>query len=154
MLAVVVSVSSWPACAFPGSIECSRDSQLQHDALTEAGCGRIYTDKVSTRKAASERQGLAAALGYLRPGDILVISKLDRLGRSVKEVLTIADDFADDGSGGMNGACISRWRLSNNRLEQETISSQRAANAGSGRSPPRARRKDPCGNRAPRCSLR
>ena len=71
----------------------AQDAQLQHDALTEAGCGRIYTEKVSTRKAASERQGLAAALDYLRPGDTLVVWKLDRLGRSVKDVLTIADDL-------------------------------------------------------------
>ena len=71
----------------------AQDAQLQHDALAEAGCGRIYTEKVSTRKAASERQGLAAALDYLRPGDTLVVWKLDRLARSVKEVLTIADDL-------------------------------------------------------------
>ena len=37
--------------------------------------------------------GLTAALDYLRPGDTLVVWKLDRLGRSVKEVLTIADDL-------------------------------------------------------------
>ena len=61
----------------------AQDAQLQHDALTEAGCGRIYTEKISTRTAAAERQGLAAALGYLRPGDTLVVWKLDRLGRSV-----------------------------------------------------------------------
>ena len=77
----------------------AQDAQLQQDALTEAGCGRICTDKVSTRKAASERQGLAAALGYLRPGDTLVVWKLDRLGRSVKEVLTIADDLHARGVG-------------------------------------------------------
>ena len=71
----------------------AQDARLQHDALTGAGCGRIYTEKVSTRKAAAERQGLAAALDYLRPGDTLVVWKLDRLGRSVKEVLTIADDL-------------------------------------------------------------
>ena len=68
----------------------AQDAQLQNDALTEAGCGRTYTEKVSTRKAVPERQGLAAVLDYLRPGDTLVIWKLDRLGRSVKEVLTIA----------------------------------------------------------------
>ena len=70
-----------------------RHTRLQHDALTGAGCGRIYTEKVSTRKAAAERRGLAAALDYLRPGDTLVVWKLDRLGRSVREVLTIADDL-------------------------------------------------------------
>ena len=43
--------------------------------------------------------GLTAALGYLRPGDTLVVWKLDRLGRSVKEVLTIADDLHARGIG-------------------------------------------------------
>ena len=54
---------------------------------------------MSTRKAAPERQDLAAALDYLRPGDTLVVWKLDRLGRSVKEVLTIADDLNARGVG-------------------------------------------------------
>ena len=77
----------------------AQDAQLQHDALTDAGCGRIYTEKISTRKAASQRPGLIAALDYLRQDDTLTIWKLDRLGRSVKEVLTIADDLHDRGVG-------------------------------------------------------
>jgi DNA invertase Pin-like site-specific DNA recombinase len=77
----------------------AQDAQLQQDALVFAGCTRIYSEKVSTRKAASERQGLAAALDYLRPGDTLAVWKLDRLGRSVKEVLTIADDLHERGIG-------------------------------------------------------
>lgn len=72
-----------------------QDAQLQRDALTEAGCGRIFEEKVSTRKA--DRPGLAAALDYLRPGDTLCVWKLDRLGRSVKDVLTIADDLHECG---------------------------------------------------------
>ena len=75
----------------------AQDAQLQQDALTEAGCGRVYLEKVSTRKAASERPVLVATLDYLRPGDTLVVWKLDRLGRSVKEVLTIADDLHERG---------------------------------------------------------
>ena len=59
----------------------------------------VTGQKVSTRKAAAERQGLAAALDYLRPGDTLVVWKLDRLGRSVREVLTIADDLHARGIG-------------------------------------------------------
>ena len=51
------------------------------------------------RKAASERRALAAALDYLRPGDTLVVWKLDRLGRSVKDVLIIADDLHARGVG-------------------------------------------------------
>jgi len=77
----------------------AQDAQLQQDALTCTRCTRIYVEKVSTRKAAAERPGLAAALDYLRPGDTLVVWKLDRLGRSVKEVLTIADDLRARGIG-------------------------------------------------------
>jgi len=69
----------------------AQDAQLQQDALTEARCGRVYTEKISNRKATTERPGLTAALDYLRPGDTVVVWKLDRLGRSVKDVLTIAD---------------------------------------------------------------
>ena len=76
-----------------------QDVQLQRDALTAAGCGRILEEKVSTRSAA--RPGLAAALDYLRPdnGDVFAVWKLDRLGRSVKDVLTIADDLHERGIG-------------------------------------------------------
>ena len=77
----------------------AQDAQLQQDALTYARCTRIYVEKVSTRKAAADRPGLTAALDYLRPGDTLCVWKLDRLGRSVKEVLTIADDLHERGIG-------------------------------------------------------
>ena len=77
----------------------AQDAQLQQDGLTAAGCGRIYTEKISTRKAASERPGLTAALDYVREGDTLAVWKLDRLGRSVKEVLIIADDLHERGIG-------------------------------------------------------
>jgi DNA invertase Pin-like site-specific DNA recombinase len=77
----------------------AQDAQLQRDALELAGCAREYEEKVSTRKVAADRPGLAAVLDYLRPGDTLVVWKLDRLGRSVKEVLTIADDLHERGIG-------------------------------------------------------
>ncbi len=77
----------------------AQDAQLQQDALTAAGCGRVYIEKISTRKATTERPGLTAALDYLRTGDTLVVWKLDRLGRSVKDVLTIADDLHACGVG-------------------------------------------------------
>jgi DNA invertase Pin-like site-specific DNA recombinase len=76
-----------------------QDAQLQLDALTEARCARIYSEKVSTRKAVSERPGLTAALDYLRPGDTLVVWKLDRLGRDTAEVLNTADDLHKRGIG-------------------------------------------------------
>jgi len=76
-----------------------QDAQLQRDALTAAGCCRIFEEKVSTRSSA--RRGLAAALDYLwlDNGDVLAVWKLDRLGRSVKDVPTIADDLHGRGSG-------------------------------------------------------
>ena len=75
----------------------AQDNQLQLDALNELGCIKVFTEEVSTRK--TDRPGLAAALDYLRPGDTLVVWKLDRLGRSVKDVLTIADDLHAKGIG-------------------------------------------------------
>ena len=72
-------------------------AQLQRDDLTAARCIRIFEEKISTRK--TDRPGLTAALDYLRPGDTLVVWKLDRLGRSVKNVLTIADDLHAKGIG-------------------------------------------------------
>jgi DNA invertase Pin-like site-specific DNA recombinase len=77
----------------------AQDAQLQRDALGNAGAGRIFEEKVSTRKGQADRPGLTAALDYLRPGDTLCVWKLDRLGRSVKEVLIIADDLHERGIG-------------------------------------------------------
>lgn len=56
---------------------------LQRDALRAAGCDRIYEDTTSGTRA--KRPGLAKALDQLRDGDTLVVWKLDRLGRSVKD---------------------------------------------------------------------
>src|SRR5512147_24180 len=58
---------------------------LQKDALQKAGCGRIFTDTASGAKA--ERTGLDEALNYVRPGDTLVVWRLDRLGRSLKHLI-------------------------------------------------------------------
>jgi DNA invertase Pin-like site-specific DNA recombinase len=59
---------------------------LQQDALTKAGCTKIFTDTASG--ALTERIGLNEALSYVRPGDSLVVWKLDRLGRSLKDLIT------------------------------------------------------------------
>lgn len=68
-------------------------TQLQRDALAQADCIRVFEDKISSR--ATNRPGLVKALDYLRAGDTLCVWKLDRLGRSVKGVLTLADDLHD-----------------------------------------------------------
>ena len=58
---------------------------LQQDALTKAGCERIFTDTASG--AQIDRPGLSEALSHLRQSDILVVWKLDRLGRSLKDLI-------------------------------------------------------------------
>jgi DNA invertase Pin-like site-specific DNA recombinase len=58
---------------------------LQQDALEKAGCIKIYTDTASGAKA--ERTGLEEALNYVRAGDTLVVWRLDRLGRSLKDLI-------------------------------------------------------------------
>ncbi len=62
-----------------------QDLTLQTDALREAGCERVFEDAASGGKA--DRPGLAAALAYLRDGDVLVIWRLDRLGRSLPHLI-------------------------------------------------------------------
>src|SRR3712207_342408 len=58
---------------------------LQQDALNKAGCDKIFTDTISGTKA--ERPGLEKALHFIRPGDTLVVWRLDRLGRSLKHLI-------------------------------------------------------------------
>src|SRR4051794_1757799 len=66
---------------------------LQHDALTRAGCTKIFTDTASGTQA--ERKGLTEALAYVRADDILVVWKLDRLGRSLKDLITRITELND-----------------------------------------------------------
>jgi DNA invertase Pin-like site-specific DNA recombinase len=75
------------------------DQQLepQIDELTAAGCDRIFHEKVSGAKA--ERPELDAALAYLREGDVLVVVKLDRLGRSVQHLVDTMLDLQQRGCG-------------------------------------------------------
>jgi len=60
---------------------------LQKDALEKIGCTKIFTDIISGAKA--ERKGLQEALAYVRAGDILVVWRLDRLGRSLKHLIEV-----------------------------------------------------------------
>lgn len=66
---------------------------LQEDALTAAGCEEIYTDTASGVK--SERPGLNDALSHLRKGDTLVVWKLDRLGRSLGNLIQIVKELSE-----------------------------------------------------------
>jgi DNA invertase Pin-like site-specific DNA recombinase len=81
-----------------GYARVSTDDQnldLQKDALTRAGCERIYEEKASGGNA--ERIELSACLKSLRKGDTLVCWKLDRLGRSLQDLVRIIDGLRAQG---------------------------------------------------------
>jgi DNA invertase Pin-like site-specific DNA recombinase len=63
--------------------------RLQQEALQKAGCQKIYQEKVSGAQV--KRRALEELLNNIRPGDRLVVCKLDRLGRSLKELVKIIE---------------------------------------------------------------
>ncbi|MGY0060900.1 recombinase family protein [Streptomyces sp. LZ34] len=69
----------------------------QIHALTEAGCIRIFADKKSGKNA--EREELRKSLDYLREGDTLVVPSLDRLGRSLQDLIAIVSGLRKRGIG-------------------------------------------------------
>ncbi|WP_108676676.1 recombinase family protein [Acuticoccus yangtzensis] len=71
--------------------------QLQLDALKEAGCERIFVEKASG--AQRDRPELAAALDFMRDGDTLVVWKLDRLARSMKQLIETVEGIEARGIG-------------------------------------------------------
>lgn len=68
---------------------------LQKDALLKAGCEQVFEDVVSGSN--DRKQELEAALKFLRPGDTLVVWRLDRLGRSLKQLVELMGELADKG---------------------------------------------------------
>lgn len=69
---------------------------LQRDALQRAGCVQVYEDKASGR-AMKGRPELASVLRALRPGDTLIVWRLDRLGRSLYDLVHTVEDLAARG---------------------------------------------------------
>jgi len=70
---------------------------LQLDALQQAGCKKILEEKVSGAKR--DRPQLAEALKYMRSGDVLVVWKLDRLARSLKQLIETVENLEKQGIG-------------------------------------------------------
>jgi DNA invertase Pin-like site-specific DNA recombinase len=68
--------------------------ELQREALTKAGCQKVFEDKVSGTRA--DRPGLAKTLEMLREGDTGL--KLDRLGRSVKQLVDLVGELHKQGA--------------------------------------------------------
>jgi DNA invertase Pin-like site-specific DNA recombinase len=77
-----------------GYVRVSRQDQntdLQRKELEAAGCEKIFEEKISSRK--ERRPVLEETLDYVRSGDILVVWRLDRLGRSLKELIELVNDL-------------------------------------------------------------
>ena len=68
-----------------------QDPSLQLDALEEAGVEQVWTEHASGRR--DDRRELAALLDYARSGDVLVVWRLDRLGRSVQHLVALLEDL-------------------------------------------------------------
>ncbi len=81
-----------------GYIRVSRDKQataLQEDALQQQQCERIFTDKMSGKRF--DRPQFQAMLDVARAGDIIVVWRLDRLGRSLKELIETVGKLGERG---------------------------------------------------------
>jgi DNA invertase Pin-like site-specific DNA recombinase len=74
-----------------------QDTAIQEAKLRAAGCSIIRTEKVSGRSREG-RDELAAVLDFLRSGDVVVVVKLDRLGRSTRDVLNIVHEIEQKGA--------------------------------------------------------
>lgn len=101
-LIVPVVEHSQPKPRLVGYARVSTDDQdlsLQIDALTKQGipANSIFMDKISGAK--TERPGLSKCLKSLQPGDILVVWRLDRLGRSMRHLITLVEDLRNKGIG-------------------------------------------------------
>ena len=68
-----------------------QDLSAQTDSLSRAGCDRLFSDTASGKNA--DRPGLRDCLSHLRPGDQLVVWKLDRLGRSLKDLIALMSEL-------------------------------------------------------------
>lgn len=74
-----------------------QNPDLQLDALKAAGCERVFVEKASG--AQRDRPELSAALSFIRPGDSLVVWKLDRLARSMKQLIETVEGLEAKGIG-------------------------------------------------------
>ena len=73
-----------------------QDTARQHDALDPI-CVKVFEEKVSGSLKLDKRPGLQAALEYIRPGDMLAVQEVDRLGRNLIEGLIVLEDLFKQG---------------------------------------------------------
>ena len=75
----------------------AQDFENQRELLRLAGCSRIFAEKISG--ARRQRPELERLLDHLRPGDLVVVTRLDRLARSTRDLLDVAERIQDAGAG-------------------------------------------------------
>lgn len=75
----------------------NQDLSLQLDALEKIGCQKIYQEKITG--ATRERPQLKKLLEQLREGDVVVVWKLDRLARSLKDLVNLVNEIQEKGAG-------------------------------------------------------
>ncbi len=92
------NINVWERCMIIGYARVSTTDQncdYQIDELTKIGCEKTYVEKASAKT--KDRPELNRLLDTLRQGDIVVVCKLDRLGRSLKDLITLLDIFKTKG---------------------------------------------------------
>jgi DNA invertase Pin-like site-specific DNA recombinase len=89
----------YPMAIFGYARVSTRDQDLagQVAELTAAGCAKVYREKVSGAK--TDRAELAKVIGRLESGDVLVVTRLDRLARSTRDLLNVIDAVSRRGVG-------------------------------------------------------
>ena len=95
-----MTINQVPSSSKIGYARVSTDDQhldLQRDALARVGCRDIYEEKISGKQA--DRPALGQCLRALRPGDTLVVWRLDRLGRSLPDLVRIVGELEGRGVG-------------------------------------------------------
>lgn len=78
-------------------VSTEQDTALQVDALEQAGCFKVFTDTVSG--ALDSRPELDRLREQLRPGDTVVVWRLDRMGRSIRHLIDLMTDLEEQGVG-------------------------------------------------------
>src|ERR1700738_3691462 len=88
----IMTVYGYARVSTDGQTLASQDAQLH-----AAGCAKVYSEKASG--ARTDRPELAKLLKRLEPGDVLMVTRLDRLARSTRDLLNILDTVAKAGGG-------------------------------------------------------
>jgi len=131
-----------------GYARVSTDDQnldAQTDALTTAGAGKLFADKISGSKR--ERPELDRMLEQLRDGDVVTVTKYDRLARSLKDLLEIVETIRERGAGLPAGRLVFHVFASIAQFERERISERTKEGLAS------ARKRGRIGGRPPALSV-